>query len=215
MIAIFFDETDETNIILSALYRAACARISSPAGAENWFEAVSVKFAIANIRHALTYTEIFASSGARGINEHLTTSGYTPMFAGTLQMINNFIIDIKCGQDTAQPVIFPGLPQDEDLLTGLCHEQEGLYAAFLESARRMQRICPQHWANRNFNKAKAMGKDTYYHASIEIMNDNWNNLLKTSGQPILHDISLLALKEVIREGIPGHDNSHLDANPDF
>jgi len=60
-----------------------------------------------------------------------------------------------------------------------------------------------------------IGKDTYYHASIEIMNDNWNNLLKNLGQPILHDISMQALKEAIRDGIPGHDNSHLDANPDF
>ena len=134
----FFDKTNETNIILSALYRAARARTSSPAGTKKWFEAVSVKFAISNIRHALSYTEIFASSGARGINEHLTTSGYTPIFAGTLQMIKNFIVDIKYGRDTSQPVIFPGLPQDEDLLTGLCHEQEGLYVAFLESAQRIQ-----------------------------------------------------------------------------
>ena len=60
------------------------------------------------------------------------------MFVGTLQMINNFIVDIQSGSDTAQPVFFPGLPDNEDLLTGLCHEQEGLYAALLESARRMQ-----------------------------------------------------------------------------
>ena len=94
------------------------------------------------------------------------------MFVGTLQMINNFIIDIKCNRDTAQPVIFPGLLDNKDLLTGLCHEQEGLYAAFLESTRRMQQIRQQHWANKNFNKAKVMGLDTYYHVSIEIMNDN-------------------------------------------
>ena len=47
------------------------------------------------------------------------------------------------------------------------------------------------------------------------MNDNWNNLLKTSGQPILHNVSLHTLKEVFHDGIPGHDNSHLDSNPDF
>ena len=48
------------------------------------------------------------------------------MFANTLQMINNSIVDIKSGQDTALPVVFNGLPDDEDLLTGLCHEKEGL-----------------------------------------------------------------------------------------
>ena len=79
----------------------------------------------------------------------------------------------------------------------------------------MQQINPQHWANKNFNKAKVMGLDTYYHASIEIMNNNWSNLLKTSGQPILHVVSLQTFKEVFHDGIPGHDNSHLDANPDF
>ena len=56
-----FDKTDETNIILSALYWTTRARTSSPAGAKNWFEAVNVKFAIANIRQALTYTEIFTA----------------------------------------------------------------------------------------------------------------------------------------------------------
>ena len=137
------------------------------------------------------------------------------MFVNTLQMINNFIVDIKSGQDTALPVVFHGLPDNEDLLTGLCHEQEGLYAAFLEAARRLQRIRPHHWANRNFKKAQVIGKDTYYHASIEIMNDHWNYLLKCSGQPTLHDVSMQAVKEAICDGIPGHDNSYLDANPDF
>ena len=47
----FFDETDEINVILSALYQVSRAHTSSQAGAENWFEAVSVKFFIANIRH--------------------------------------------------------------------------------------------------------------------------------------------------------------------
>ena len=35
-----------------------------------------------------------------------------------------------------------------------------------------------------------MGLDTYYRASIRIMNNDWNNLLQTSGQLILHDVSL-------------------------
>ena len=60
-----------------------------------------------------------------------------------------------------------------------------------------------------------MRLDTYYHASIEIENDNWNNLLKDSGQSILHNTSLQTLKQVFHKGIPGHDNSHLDANQDF
>ena len=87
-------------------------------------------------------------------------------------MINNFIVDIKCGQDTTQPVIFPGIPDNKDLFTGLCHEQEGLYAAFLESAWRMRQIRPQHLANQNFNKARVIGLDTYYRASIRIMNND-------------------------------------------
>ena len=115
------------------------------------------------------------------------------MFVSTLQMINNFIVDIKCGQDTVLPVIFPGLPDVKDLLTGLCPEQEGLYAAFLESAQRMQQICPQHWANQNFNKTRVMGLDTYYRASIRIMNNDWNNLLRISRQSILYYVSLQTL----------------------
>ena len=54
-----------------------------------------------------------------------------------------------------------------------------------------------------------MDLDTYYRGSIRIMNDGCNKLLKASGQPILHDVSLQTLKQVFREGIPGHDNSHL------
>ena len=69
-----FDETDEINIILSALYQAARASTSSPASAKNWFEAVDVKFDIAGICNALTYTDIYAASGARGINTRLLTS---------------------------------------------------------------------------------------------------------------------------------------------
>ena len=134
----FFDATNDVNIMLHALYRAARTRNRTMAEAENWFEVVSAKFAIAGICHALTYTKIYSGSGVRGINEYLTTSGYTPMFANTLQMINNSIVDIKSGQYTALPVVFHGLPDNEDLLTGLCHEPEGLYAAFLEAAWRLQ-----------------------------------------------------------------------------
>ena len=137
------------------------------------------------------------------------------MFANTLQMINNSIVDVKDGRDTAVPVIFNGLPDDEDLLTGLCHEQRSLYAAFLETAKRSRQIRPHHWANRNFTKAQVIGKDTFRHASIEIMNDKWNFLLKRSGQPTLHDVSMQTLKQVIHEGVQGHDLNHLDANPDF
>ena len=130
-------------------------------------------------------------------------------------MIHNSIVDIKSGRDTALPVNFIGLPDDEELLTGLSHEQEGLYAIFLEAARRMKRHRPTHWANRNFKKAQEIGKDTYSHASVEIMNDHWNFLLKSAGQPTLHDISMQAVKGAIIDGIPGHDNGHLDGNPDF
>ena len=137
------------------------------------------------------------------------------MFVKTLVMINNSIVDIKSGRDTALPVIFNGLPDDEDLLTGLGHEQEGLYAIFLEAARRLKRYRPKHWANCNFKKAQVIGIDTYRHATVEIVNNHWNFLLKSAGQPTLHDISMQAVKGAIRDGIPGHDNSHLDGNPDF
>ena len=33
-----------------------------------------------------------------------------------------------------------------------------------------------HWANTNFNKAKVMRSDTYFHASIVVQNDNWKTL---------------------------------------
>ena len=99
----FFDVTNDVNIMLHALYWAARARNRTMAEAENWFEVVSAKFAIAGIRHALTYTDIYSASGVRGINEYLTTSGYTPMFVNTLQSINNSIVDIKSGRDTALP----------------------------------------------------------------------------------------------------------------
>ena len=76
------------------------------AEAEKWVKVVSAKFAIAGICHALTYTDIYSAVGVRGINEYLMMSGYTPMFANTLQMINNSIVDIKSGRDTALPVVF-------------------------------------------------------------------------------------------------------------
>ena len=80
----------------------------------------------------------------------------------------------------------------------------------------MRRYRPTHWANRNFQKAQVIGLDTYRHASAEIMNDHWNFLLQNAGQPTLHDISMQAVKgAIIRDGIPGHHNDHLDGNPDF
>ena len=185
------------------------------AEAENWFEAVSGKFAISGIRNALVYSEIYSTSGPRGLNELLMTSGYTPMFVKTLVMINNSIVDIKSGRDTALPVIFNSLPGDEDLITGLSHEQQGLYEIFLEAARRLKRYRPRHWANRNFQKAQVIGLDTYRHASAEIMNDHWNFLLQNAGQPTLHDISMQAVKGAISDGIRNHDNSHPDDDPDF
>ena len=210
-----FDTTNELNILLHALYRAARAQNKTMAGAESWFEAVSAKFAISGIRDALVYIEMYSTSGPRGINELLTTSGYTPMYVKTLMMINNTIVDIKSGRDAALPVIFNGLPRDEDLITGLSNEQQDLYEIFLEAARRLRRYRPTHWANRNFQKAQVIGLDTYRHASAEIVNDHWNFLLQNAGQPTLHDISMQAVKGAISDGIRNHDNSHPDDNPDF
>ena len=137
------------------------------------------------------------------------------MFVNILIMINNLIVDIKSGRDTALPVIFNILPGDEDLLTGLGHEQEGLYAIFLEAARRLKRYRPKHWANCNFQKAQVIGLDTYRHASTEIMNDHWNFLLQNAGQPTLHDISMQAVKGAISDVIRNQDGSHPDDDPDF
>ena len=130
-------------------------------------------------------------------------------------MIDNTIVDIKSRRDTALPVIFNGLPGDEDLITGLSDEQQDLYEIFLEAARRLRRYRPTHWANRNFQKAQVIGLDTYRHASAEIVNDHWNFLLQNAGQPTLHDISMQAVKGAISDGIRNHDNSHPDDDPDF
>ena len=58
-----FDATNELNIMLHALYRAARERKRTMTEAKNWFKVVSAKFAIAGICHALTYTKIFFSVG--------------------------------------------------------------------------------------------------------------------------------------------------------
>ena len=79
----------------------------------------------------------------------------------------------------------------------------------------MKRYRPKHWANCNFQKAQVIGINTYRDAITEIVNDHWNFLLRTAGQPTLHDISMQAVKGAIRDGIPGHHNDHLDGNPDF
>ena len=137
------------------------------------------------------------------------------MFVKTLIMIDNTIVDIKSGRDTALPVIFEGLPDDEDLITGLSKDQLELYGVFLAAAQTMKRHRPTHWANRNFQKAQTIGLDTYSKAKNEIMNDHWNFFLQNAGQPTLHNISLQAVKGAISNRIRNNDLDRSDDDPDF
>ena len=67
------------------------------AGAESWLEAVNMKFKICNFCNVNVYQEVFNSSGGRGINAHLSSHNFQPMFTETLQMINDFINKMHTG----------------------------------------------------------------------------------------------------------------------
>merc|ERR1712155_402872 len=100
-------------------------------------------------------------------------------------------------------------------MTGLSKDQLELYGVLLAAAQAMKRQRPTHWANRNFQKAQAIGLGTFSKAKNEIMNDHWNFFLQNAGQPTLHNISLQAVKVAVSNRIRDHDDTRPDDNPDF
>lgn len=91
------------------------------------------------------------------------------MFLVTLQMINGFINELLLGRAAVQPVLFPGLPEDKQSLTyykTLTDDQWDCYTVILVPAFKMWRLCPYHWADKKFEKARTMQLDSWYHMGL-------------------------------------------------
>lgn len=141
--SVAFDVDNSGNIFAIALHWAALAKVSSEAGAENWFEAVNIKSKICNLCNATVYQEIFGSSRAWEINTHLFAHNCQTMYTENLQMISNFINRIHTGINTTRPVNFPGLPEDEQFPTDdvdvhFTNDQQDCYTVLILSAMRME-----------------------------------------------------------------------------
>ena len=144
-----FDVNDPGNIFASALLWAVLAKTLLEMEAESWFEEVNVKFEIYNLCNATIYQEIFESSGAWGINTCLLAHNCKTMYTEALQMISNFINGIHTGINTAQSVIFPGLPDNEQPLTDdaeahFTNDEQDCYTVLVSSAVRMNWQRPYH-----------------------------------------------------------------------
>ena len=84
----------------------------------------------------------------------------------TLCLIDDYINVLLAGRAQVQPVVFPGLPEDERPITefeSLNDDQLDCYNVIGVSAFKAQRLCPIHWANKNFEKAKAIFLDLWYY----------------------------------------------------
>ena len=135
-------------------------------------------------------------------------------------MIHNFINGIHTGINTALPVNFSGLPEDEQPLTDdfnvcLTNDQQDCYTVLVSLAVRMERYRPYYWANKNFEKAKQVGLDSWYYMGLSIKTGSWNTLLTSFGLPTLYETSLCVLKRTFGKGLPHWDYFHLRPNTDF
>ena len=162
--------------------------------AESWFEAVDVEFENCNLCNAISYWDIFTSSGPWRINAHLSAHDCQTMYTETLRMLNNFIIGIHTGVNTPQPVNFTGLPADEMALTGLTDDKKDCYIVLFNSAVKMRQQSPFYWANRSFQKAKKVGLASWDYMGLSIKSDTWKTMLDGLGLPTLYETSLCVLK---------------------
>ena len=121
-------------------------------------------------------------------------------------MINDFINEMHTGIALVRPVNFPGLPEDEQLLTDnmnvhLTNNQHDCYTMLVSSAVRMEWRRPYYWANKNFEKAQQVGLDLWYYMGLSIKTRSWNTLLTSFGLPKIHETSLQVLLHTFHEGL--------------
>ena len=130
-----------------------------------------MKLKICNIHTLTVYQQLFGSSEGREINARICANHFQPMFLTTLQIINGFINELQAGMTAVQPDVFPGLPEDERPLTdfeALTDDQWDCYTVIVVLAFKMGRLYPYHWANKNFEKARTMQLDSWYHMGLSI-----------------------------------------------
>ena len=110
----------------------------------------------------------------------------------------------------------PGLPEDEQPTTdseSLTDNQLDVYIVIITSAYKTVRFRPIHWTNKNFEKARALGLDSWYHMGLSIKNRNWNTMLKSKGLATLHETLLRILLRTFHEGLPHRNWERPQGNP--
>ena len=147
----------------------ALEHTSTEAAAEGWFESVRAKLKICGICTSTEYQELYSASAmgsspiepsmGRAINTRIHNNHFRPMMQSTLRSINDYINALLAGRAQVHPVVFPGLLEDERPITefdSLNDDQLDCYTVIVTSAFKAQRLCPICWANKNFEKAKAI-----------------------------------------------------------
>ena len=125
-------------------------------------------------------------------------------------MINS-INELQAATAAIQPVMFPGLPEDEQPLTdfeNLTDDQRDCYTVIVVLAFKMGQLCPYHWANKNFEKARTMRLDSWYHMGLSIKTRSWNSLLNSFEFSKLQETSLCVLLCTFHEGLPHQNWKH-------
>ena len=210
-----FDVNSPTNILATAIHQVALARTSTEAAAEGWFESVRAKLRICGICTSTKYQELYGASAeesspieqyaGQAINTRIHNNHFRPMMQSTLCSINDYINTLLAGEAQVHPVVLPGLPEDKRPITdfeSLNDDQLDCYTVIVTSAYKTQRLCPIHWANKNFEKAKAIGLDSWYYMGLSIQNWSWNTMLEHKGLPTLHKTSLGIILQTFHEGLP-------------
>ena len=80
---------------------------------------------------------------------------------------------LLAGRAQVHPVVFPGLPEDERPITdfeSLNNNQLDCFTVIVTSAYKAEQLRPIHWANKNFEKARAIGLDLWYYMGLSIKN---------------------------------------------
>ena len=57
---------------------------------------------------------------------------------------------------------------DEEALTGLSDDKQYLYTVLFNLAVKMRHQRPHYWVNKNFEKARTLGLDSWYHIGLSI-----------------------------------------------
>ena len=221
-----FNSNNPTNVLATAIHQVALVPTWIEAGAEGWFESVRAKLRICGICTAIEYQDLYdaeagepspiGQSFGRAINTRIQNNHFRPMKPSTLRSINDNINALLAGEEQVQPVVFPGLPEDERPITdseSLTDDQLDLYIVIVTSAYKTVRFRPIHWANKNFEKARALGLDSWYHMGLSIENCSWNTMLISKGLAPLHKTLLRILLRTFHEGLPHRNWDQPQSNP--